>query len=44
MIETRDLGLIDERLLYEQRQGAITRKVGQEIENYEEILNTANLR
>ena len=44
MIETRDLGLIDERLLYERAKGRSLWEVGQEIENYEEILNTANLQ
>ena len=44
MIETRDLGLIDERLLYERAKGRSLWKVGQEIENYEEILTTANLQ
>ena len=44
MIETRDLGLIDERLLYQRAKGRSLWKVGQEIENYEEILTTANLQ
>ena len=44
MIETRDLGLIEERLLYERAKGRSLWTVGQEIENYEEILNTANLQ
>ena len=44
MIETRDLGLINERLLYECANGRSLREVGQDIENYEEILDTANLQ
>lgn len=44
MIETHDLGLIDERLLYESAKGRSLWEVGQEIENYEEILDTANLQ
>lgn len=44
MIETHDLGLIDERLLYERAKGRSLWEVGQDIENYEEILNTANLQ
>jgi len=44
MIETHDLGLIDERLLYERAKGRSLWEVGQDIENYEEILDTANLQ
>lgn len=44
MLETHDLGLIDERLLYERAKGRSLWKVGQDIENYEEILDTANLQ
>ena len=44
MIETRDLGLINERLLYERAKGRSLWDVGQDIENYEEILDTANLQ
>ena len=44
MIETRDLGLINERLLYECANGRSLWEVGQDIENYEEILDTANLQ
>ncbi len=44
MLETHDLGLIDERLLYERAKGRSLWEVGQDIENYEEILDTANLQ
>lgn len=44
MLETHDLGLIDERLLYERAKGRSLWAVGQDIENYEEILDTANLQ
>ena len=44
MLETHDLGLIDERLLYERAKGRSLWEVGQDIENYEEILDSANLQ
>lgn len=44
MIESRDLALIEERELYERAKGRSLWAVGQEIENYEAILETANLQ
>ena len=44
MIETRDLALIEERELYERANGRSLWAVGQEIDNYERILETANLQ
>lgn len=44
MLETRDLALIEERQLYQRAAGRSLWKVGQEVENYEEILDTANLQ
>ena len=44
MIETRDLGLVEERELNERAKGRSLWAVGQEIDNYERILETANLQ
>ena len=44
MIETRDLALVEERELYVRAKGRSLWKVGQEIESYERILETANLQ
>ena len=44
MIETRDLGLIEERELYERADGGSLWQVGQKIDNYARILETANLQ
>ncbi|MDG2127719.1 MAG: sulfatase-like hydrolase/transferase [Fuerstiella sp.] len=44
MIETRDLALVEERELYKRAKGRSLWAVGQEIENYERILETANLQ
>lgn len=44
MVETRDLGLIEERALYERAKGRSLWVVGQELNNYERILETANLQ
>jgi len=44
MIETRDLGIVEERELYERARGRSFWAVGQELDNYERILETANLQ
>jgi hypothetical protein len=44
MIETRDLGLVEERELYERANGRSLWAVGQELVDYERILETANLQ
>jgi N-sulfoglucosamine sulfohydrolase len=44
MLETRDLALVEERELYERAKGRSLWAVGQELENYERILETANLQ
>ena len=44
MIETRDLALVEERELYERAKGRSLWAVGQELDNYERILETANLQ
>ena len=44
MVETRDLGLIEERELHQRAQGRSLWAVGQELDNYERILDTANLQ
>ena len=44
MIETRDLALVEERELYVRARGRSLWAVGQEIDNYEQILATANLQ
>jgi len=44
MIETRDLGIVEERELYERANGRSLWAVGQELDNYERILETANLQ
>ncbi|MCP4782997.1 MAG: sulfatase-like hydrolase/transferase [Fuerstiella sp.] len=44
MLETRDLALIEERELYERAQGGSLWQVGQDLDNYERILETANLQ
>jgi hypothetical protein len=44
MIETRDLALVEERELHERAQGRSLWAVGQELDNYERILETANLQ
>ena len=44
MIETRDLALVEERELYVRAKGGTLWAVGQELDNYERILETANLQ
>ena len=44
MVETRDLALVEERELYERAQGRSLWAVGQELDNYQRILETANLQ
>jgi len=44
MVETRDLGLVEERELYERARGRSLWAVGQELDDYERILETANLQ
>lgn len=44
MIETRDLALVEERELYERANGGSLWQVGQDLEDYERILETANLQ
>ena len=44
MIETRDLALVEERELNEKAEGGSLWQVGQDLENYERILETANLQ
>ena len=44
MIETRDLALVEERELYERAKGRSLWAVGQELDNYERVLETANLQ
>jgi len=44
MVETRDLALVEERELYARARGRSLWAVGQEIDNYQRILETANLQ
>ena len=44
MIETRDLGIVEENELLQRAQGKSLWDVGQELDNYERILETANLQ
>ncbi len=44
MIETRDLAIVEERELYERADGGSLWQVGQDLDNYERILETAKLQ
>lgn len=44
MVKTRDLGILEERELLERAKGRPLWHVGQELDNYERILETANLQ